>query len=280
MKKCISKENRKLLALDIDGTLVTSDKIISPATKAAIIRIMEEGHIVMLASGRPQAGLRQCAQALELEKYGGYLLSYNGAKISSCKEKKDLFNLYLPTDIPGKLYDFAKKNGLGLLIYEETRVTSAFPPDSFVEQASIRNQLPIWVAGPEQFPSYVNFPVNKCLLTAEPAAAQKAEQLLKEIYGDTLSIYRSEPFFLEVMPPNIDKGQSIDRVLDTLGVLWENTICCGDGLNDISMIRYAKTGVAIQNSCSDLKLYADYITRADNDHDGIVEVIQTFITGN
>ena len=97
-----------------------------------------------------------------------------------------------------------------------------------------------------------------------------------EKYGDIISVYRSEPFFIELMPKGIDKASSIDRMLSTVGMTRENTICCGDGFNDMTMIEYAGVGVAMANAQEKVKEKADYITDS-NDEDGIVKVIDKFI---
>ena len=74
----------KVLVLDIDGTLTNSKKEITEATKQGIWNILQHGHKVILASGRPTPGMRKCEEELELKKYGGYLLSFNGARIVEC----------------------------------------------------------------------------------------------------------------------------------------------------------------------------------------------------
>lgn len=91
-----------------------------------------------------------------------------------------------------------------------------------------------------------------------------------------MSVYRSEPFFIEIMPQNVDKASSLDRMLQTVGLTRENAICCGDGFNDISMIKYAGVGVAMGNAQEKVKEAADYIT-GSNDKDGLVEVMEKFI---
>ena len=92
------------------------------------------------------------------------------------------------------------------------------------------------------------------------------------------SVYRSEPFFIEIMPKNVDKASSLDKMLETVGMTRENAICCGDGFNDVSMIKYAGIGVAMGNAQPVVKEAADYIT-ATNDEDGLVQVIDRFILG-
>ena len=125
-------------------------------------------------------------------------------------------------------------------------------------------------------PDYVNFNVNKCLMTAEPEKALEVENKLNEMYGNELSIYRSEPFFVEIMPQNVDKAATLDVLVNMLGLNKENTICCGDGFNDLSMIKYAGIGVAMENAQEIVKESADYVTKS-NDDDGIVHVIEKFI---
>ena len=175
--------------------------------------------------------------------------------------------------IPG-LYRFAKDQGCGLVTYFGDRIISAFEPDEYVLLESRINGMEVKVV--ENFKEYVDFEINKCLLTATPERAEELEKLLSQKYGDIASVYRSEPFFIEIMPQNVDKASSLDRMLQTVGLTRENAICCGDGFNDISMIKYAGVGVAMGNAQEKVKEAADYIT-GSNDKDGLVEVMEKFI---
>lgn len=264
----------KVLVLDIDGTLTNSEKEITPATKQGIQLIMERGHKVILASGRPTPGMRRYEEELELKKYGGYLLSFNGGRIIDCRNGEVIYQRILPSATVPELYDFAKEKGCGLLTYEGNRIISAFAPDEYVELESRINGMEIKVV--DNFREYVDFDVNKCLLTAPVENAPNFEKQLQQKYHDSLSIYRSEPFFIEVMPQDVDKAASLDRMLEAVGLTKEDAICCGDGFNDISMIKYAGVGVAMGNAQPAVKEAADYIT-ATNDEDGLVQVIDNFI---
>ena len=146
--------------------------------------------------------------------------------------------------------------------------------DKYVELESKINGIPVEPV--ENFVDYVDFDVNKCLMTADPEYAPEYEKMLQEKYGNILSIYRSEPFFIEIMPQNVDKATSLDRMLSTVGLTRENTICCGDGFNDMTMIKYAGVGVAMENAQPVVKEAADFITKSNNE-DGIVTVIEKFI---
>ena len=104
--------DRKVLFLDLDGTLTNDDKKVTPKTLKALKQIMEEGHIVALASGRPTPGVAQVAKTLELDKYGGYVLSFNGGKVINWKTKEVIY----------ELVDYATENNIGLITYDDDSI--------------------------------------------------------------------------------------------------------------------------------------------------------------
>lgn len=272
--KRMDKKDTKILVLDIDGTLTNSNKEITPQTKRGIMNIMERGHKVVLASGRPAPGMRRYAEELELAKYGGYLLSFNGGRIINCRSGEIVFQKTLPPTVIEGLYRYAVKNDMGIVTYMGENIILGTRMDQYLELESTINGMP--VKKTDNFPAFKDYNLNKCLMTAPPEKAEKHVIRLQELYGDILSIYRSEPFFIEVMPKNVDKATSLDRMLSTVGLTRENTICCGDGFNDKTMIEYAGVGVAMANAQQPVREAADYIT-SSNDEDGIAEVIEKFI---
>ncbi len=265
---------KKMLVLDIDGTLTNSKKEISPRTLRNLINIQKHGHIVVLASGRPTPGMNEIAKQLELEKYGGYILSYNGARVINAKTGEVVYQKTLEYDMIEKLYEFAIKSDIGLVTYEKNGVITGTRVDEWMEFEARINGLSIKEL--QNFVDYVDFPVNKCLLTAKSDVAPKYEEELVNLYGNRASIYRSEPFFIEVMPKGIDKAASLDRLVSALGMKIENVIACGDGFNDMSMIKYAGIGVAMANAQKVVKEVADYITLS-NDEEGLLPVIEKYI---
>lgn len=267
---------QKILVLDIDGTLTNSKKEITPKTKAALLEVQKAGHIVMLASGRPTPGMLRYADELELATYGGYLLSYNGARIINCKTGEVICQQTLPRTIIPELYTFAKENGCGLISYDGDMVISGTGLDEYIELEARINGLPIKEV--DDFVAYLNYDVNKCLMTAPPEPAEKCMLALQKKFEGVLSVYRSEPFFIEVMPQNVDKAATLDTMLKIVGLNKEDTICCGDGYNDLTMISYAGIGVAMANGRDEVKAAADFVT-GSNDEDGLVEVIERFVLG-
>ena len=266
--------DKKVLVLDIDGTLTNSRKEITDSTRQAIWDAVMRGHKVMLASGRPTPGMRRYEEELQLARYGGYLLSFNGARIVECRTGEVIYQRSLSNSLVPGLYRYAKERHMGLITYLWDTVISAFEPDEYVQLEARINGLPIRVV--ENFPKFVDFDIQKCLLTAPGELAAVYEKELQEKYGPSASIYRSEPFFVEVMPQGVDKASSIEQMLPVMGVDREHVIWCGAGFNDISMIRYAGLGRAIAHAQAALKEAADYIT-ASNAEDGIFQAIQEFM---
>lgn len=264
---------KKILVLDIDGTLTNSKKQITEATKQAIWDIMERGHLVALASGRPTPGMRRYEKELELDKRGGYLLSYNGARVVECTSGEVVHQDFLPLHVVPRLYEFAKERGAGLITYDGDIVISAFEPDEYIKIEAGINWLPI--RHQPDFVEYVDYDINKCLITAPGEQAYGYEKELQERFGDIISIYRSEPFFIEIMPKGVDKAVSLSKVLPSMGLDAAQAVCCGDGYNDISMIKYAGVGVAMGNAQPAVKEAADYIAPT-NDEDGLIDVISKF----
>ncbi|MBE5959461.1 MAG: HAD family phosphatase [Lachnospiraceae bacterium] len=264
--------DKKMLVLDIDGTLTNSKKEITENTKKAINDIQKDGHIIVIASGRPTAGIVKLADELDLDKFGGYVLSYNGARITNWKTKKVIYQNILDNDMIGDLYSYAKKNDLGLVTYEDNNVVTGTRHDEYIELEARINGIPI--KDVDNFVEFVDFDVNKCLFTAPLDTAKEHEETIAAKFKGA-SVYRSEPFFIEVMPQGVDKAASLDKLVNILGMNQKDTICCGDGFNDLSMIKYAGVGVAMENAQEQVKKEADFITKS-NDDDGIVHVINTF----
>lgn len=267
----------KALVLDIDGTLTNSRKEISSATKAKICEALDKGHICVLASGRPALGMRKFEQELELSRYGGYLLSHNGARVASCRTGEVIYQKPVPLAVVPVLYGFAAENGCGLATHLEDTVISAFEPDEYVAWEAHINGMP--VRHVEDFPDFVDFDIYKCFMTAQSDRAAVLEGKLRELCGDEVGVYRSEPYFIEIVPKGVDKGDSLRRLMEHIGISREDVVCCGDGFNDISMMRYAGVGVAMGNAQQAVKEAADYVA-ASNDEDGLVQVIDRFLLSN
>lgn len=268
---------KKVLILDIDGTLTNSKKEITPKTMEALLRAEEQGVKIIIASGRPAPGIQWIADALKLSEYGGYVLCFNGARVVDMKRGKVVYQQIFPNEYIASLYDYAIAHDMGMVTYEGDTVITGTRFDSYMELEANLNHMELRKVDP--FKSYVNFDVNKCLLTAEVDVAPKLEQELASMFEGKLSIYRSEPFFIEAMTLGVDKAASLAHLFKIIGVDKEDAVACGDGFNDMSMIQYAGVGVAMANAQEAVKEVADVVTKKTNDEDGLLEVIETYFLG-
>ena len=260
-----------VLALDLDGTLTDSKKRISERTKESIDKFIAAGGTVALASGRPTFGVMPVAKILELDKKGGYILSYNGGCFLDCKNNKQLFMKELTHEYLPILEKQAKEFGINLMTYNGDKAY-ALDIDEQYYMIEININHFIRVKADPLTPQ-ITFPIIKCLMTADGDYLAKVEREMKKYWEGKLNIVRSEPYFLEVTEVGIDKASTITNMVKKLGKSVDNLICCGDGFNDLSMIRAAGIGVAMANAQEKVRAAADYITKS-NDEDGIVDVVE------
>ena len=260
-----------VLALDLDGTLTDSKKRISERTKESIDKFIAAGGTVALASGRPTFGVMPVAKILELDKKGGYILSYNGGCFLDCKNNKQLFMKELTHEYLPILEKQAKEFGINLMTYNGDKAY-ALDIDEQYYMIEININHFIRVKADPLTPK-ITFPIIKCLMTADGDYLAKVEKEMKKYWEGKLNIVRSEPYFLEVTEVGIDKASTITNMVKKLGKSVDNLICCGDGFNDMSMIRAAGIGVAMANAQEKVRAAADYITKS-NDEDGIVDVVE------
>ena len=264
----------RVLVLDLDGTLTNSKKEVTPRTLEALLEVQKRGVKIVLASGRPTYGVAPVADELGLDKYGGYILSYNGGEIVNWQTKEILYeNILDPVLIP-YLYWCAKKNNFAIVTYHNEFVLTESPEDEYVLKEALLNVMKIKPV--EHFLSAITFPITKCLIVGEPSRLIVLEKEMFDQLKGRMGVYRSEPYFLELVPKGIDKAASLQILLHEIGSSADEMIACGDGFNDISMIKLAGLGVAMANAQLEVQKNADFIT-VSNDEDGIAQVVEKFL---
>ena len=274
----MAQSNIKVLALDLDGTLTNDRKEITPRTRAALDAALARGVTVVLASGRPIAGVTPVARALELGQPGraGAILAYNGGAIVDCGPgHRVLWQQVLPAPMVPALCRFAAEQNVAIVAYNAGGVVSERPGDPWAQREGFTNKLPMIEVA--DLAAYVNYPVNKMLITLDPVRLPHVLRAGAERFAGQIDLYPSSPFFIEAVPLGVAKDKSLAALLDRMGFTRENLMACGDGMNDRSMLRYAGVGVAMANAEGPVKAEADYITDADNNHDGVAEAIERFI---
>ena len=251
--------------------------VVYPRTKAALQAAADRGVRIVLASGRPTVGIEPLAKELELDRRGGCILSYNGGKIIDCKTGETLVQHEFPPELIDPVCTFARYWNVMPLTYDAKGIVTEDAANPYVGEEARINKIPARQV--ENLPAEIQWPINKLLLVGDPVDMPHVEELMQQKFAGKLSIYRSAPFFIETMPLGVEKSASLALLLKNMGLGPENLMACGDGWNDLPMIRHAGMGVAMGNAVPEVKQAAQYVT-ADNEHDGVGLAVEKFILVN
>lgn len=264
------------MAIDVDGTLVNDSGELTELTRVALLRAQEEfGIRLIIASGRPLAGLRGIAQELQLERYSGYLMPFNGGEVYNCRLANPIAQASLGSETIASLYDLAQEHGLNILTYtSEDEIISECIDDPYL-------QLEVGITGmkPRQVVDFVAANPSsrpKCLIVGPSERIEALEPIAQERLAGRVNVFRSHPSFLELVPWGVHKASSISQLVDRLGYTAEELIAVGDSFNDLEMIQYAGLGVAVANAKEAIKSCAEYVTLSNNE-DGIAHLLNKYI---
>lgn len=267
----------KVIIMDVDGTLTSNDKDVTPKTKEALLKAEEAGAILVLASGRPTSGLLDLAKELQMDKHHGLLVAYNGSTVIDCETMEVLFNQALSVEEGKAVLEHMKKfdrvrpmidKGEYMFVNNvyDNWITWKGKPFDVIQYESRGGKFKLCEI--DDLAEFVDFELNKILTTADPEYLQEHHQEMMEPFKDTLSCMFTGDFYFEFTAQGIDKAKALDTVLIPMGYKKEEMIAFGDGHNDASMVKYAGIGVAMENAVQALKDIADEVTLS-NDEDGI-----------
>ncbi|MBC1969947.1 Cof-type HAD-IIB family hydrolase [Listeria marthii] len=272
------------IILDIDGTLLNDDKKISTETKKALITAQQNGVKLILASGRPTTGMHLYAEQLEMEKYHGLLVSYNGAKVVDCQTKEELFNQALTVAEGKAVLEHMKNFEVKVMIDKDdymyvNDVFDCYVPYKGEEINIIQYESRggnFKLCEKDDLAAFLDYRISKILTAGDPSYMQGNYQAMMAPFKDSLNCVFTADFYFEFTAQGIDKAKALDTVLTPMGISPENIIAFGDGHNDITMVEYAGTGIAMSNAVPELKAAASSITLSNNE-DGIAHVLNSLI---
>ncbi len=263
----------EMIVLDLDDTLLLNNGKISKANKNTLKLAQEKGVKVVLASGRPTFAIKNIADELELEKYGGYILSYNGSRIVDYKTKEVLYEIDLTKEQVEKLYDLSIKYENFIHTYDGDYILTCHDnPYTYIESEITGMKIKMC----EDFKASLPEKCVKVIMLQSPNHLKEVEEMLKSQIKDKMTMSITKPYFLEFMNKEVDKSKSILRLCEKLNIDIKNVIAIGDSYNDISMVEVAGLGVAMENGVEEIKKIADYVTDT-NENDGVAKVIEKYI---
>jgi len=268
-----SPNSLKILALDLDDTLLRSDLSISYRTRNAIKQAVHMGVTVVLASGRIHAAMDHFSRLLGLHKKPGYLICNNGALILETHTGKIAHEAKLDRETLMAACDLADAEGFALQMYDNniTYVSRHNEYSSIDQKTTGLRQVVV-----ENFKDMAREGCYKLIIPGDPELLKYMEIIIRTYLGQNLTIFFSHPYFLELMPEDTDKGTALAKVASILNVKQGEVIAIGDSMNDEAMIRWAGIGVAMANGDERIKSMADLVTKHTNDEDGVAEVIEKY----
>ncbi|NLG05827.1 MAG: Cof-type HAD-IIB family hydrolase [Clostridia bacterium] len=274
--EAITARHSKILFTDLDGTLLTTDKKITSVTMDAIHDMILCGHKLVFSSGRPINSVLQVAKDYHFFGPGFYVSSYNGGLIYDCGAKKELLHAPIPMDAVRYLFDRAHEAGLHAHTYTATHVICEEETPELKHYLT-HIKMPYLIAD-DVTTLLEEEPMKIIIMSLDSRQRLEAFRAsLDDWAKDRLSSTFSSPMLLEYGSPAASKGKAIEFLSQHFSIPIDHTISAGDEENDLSMIKTAGVGVAMQNGIPMIKEAADYITLADNDHDAIAEIIHKFI---
>lgn len=264
----------KLFALDIDGTLTNDKKVITPKTRQALIDAQEQGARVLLASARPTHGLYGTAKELELQKYHGLLMAYNGGRIQDATDGHVYSEIHMDLEKTKDLLRFLETLPVTIMIEDGSEFYVTDPQGYKVEYETHNNDMPCNTV--DKLSDFLNFTPIKILLSVKPKIIYDVQDQIAARLDDDLTVVRTAPFYLEIFPKAINKGQGLRDICDVLNISPEEVAAFGDSENDIPMLREAGWGIAMANAEQAVKDVSDKITLSNNE-DGIAYAIENWL---
>ena len=269
----------KLIALDLDDTLLDDKAEISEENVRALRACAARGIYVVLCSGRLEAGIVPFVRRLHIagSEAGRYVIAINGCSIFDMYARRQIFMRKLSPSVLLRADEIAREAGL------ETQVYSSDTIYYGTLNPWIQMDIDLCKVKGARVDDYVAFLQNgspKMLVPCDPKTPEVLQELMRKMkaeFGDTAEIFTSKPFFLEILPPRCGKGQAIEWLCGHLGFGREQAMGFGDGMNDESMLRLCGFGVAMENADDYIKSVADYVTEFPNTQSGVGRFIEKHV---
>lgn len=265
----------KLVALDLDDTLLGKDLKVAKATREVLSEVMNRGVHVTLATGRMFRSSLPFARELHIN---GPLITYQGALVKHSGSGEVLYHRPVPLELALDVIRRVKKYGYHINIYVDDFLYVARDTEEGRRYAAL-SRIPLEVVGDlERFLTAKKQDPTKVLVVSQEHLLDELAAELKPVYGESLHITKSKPHFLEFSHPSATKGHALKAVAGYFGVSREEVMAVGDSYNDLEMIAWAGLGVVMGNAREEIKARADYVTLS-NEEDGVGHVLRKFVLG-
>jgi len=266
------KRDIKLIAIDVDGTLLNNKLEMSPRVEAALLAAIEQGVHVVLATGKTRNAVQAYIKKLDLNEAGIFV---QGLMVYDA-EGKTLHSQTLEPRIARQVITMAEDRGFQMLAYSGSRILVKAHNRFLEESVTKYQEMPPEAVGALQNILY-DTPVNKLIAVGDPHAIKGLRWQLKALVGGAAKLTQAAvPEHLEILPPSGSKGAALKVVCKHYKISPDIVLAIGDAENDIEMIQFAGLGVAMGNGAQIVKDAAK-VTVASNDEDGLAEAIEKYV---
>lgn len=271
------------IVLDLDGTLLNPNHDIEPKTKQALIKLQEKGFRVVLASGRPTPGMLRYAQELKMNEHHGLIISYNGACVTDCQTNEIIFEQTIPNDLAKSVLDHLESYDVIPMIVNGKLMHVNSVENGIIQLNNedlniVQHEAEICgfdLNEEKQLSNVLDFPLYKILVAGTPAYLTEVHKELDAPFVEKMNCVFSAPFYYEFTDKTVDKAKTLSKVAERLNLSSNNFMSFGDGMNDLTMIKYAGMGVAMGNAEPAVKEAADEVTRC-NYEEGIYHILNSY----
>ena len=260
----------KLIAADMDGTLLNDDSVMTERTKSAVKAAVEAGVLFVASSGRPLLALDNINSLFDKDLP---FIVFNGASVVMGKSKKILFSYSLQFDYVRQIYNFGLKLNVPVIMWINERLWVSRGCEKVREYQKISGAEINIISDINDFK---NDSVSKMLWIDTPDNIRRYQRDMDEHFNGRVNCQPSQPKFLEFVNAEASKGNALCEIGKIYGIDRSEMIAVGDSYNDLSMLEYAGFGIAMQNAPDDIKDVCKYVTLSNND-DGVAAVIDKFI---
>lgn len=260
----------KLIATDMDGTLLDSEKKITEATSQAVKLAAEKGAVFCLSTGRPLMAVTRFLEQLELATP---TITYNGAKIIDPRTGKTLYEQGIEEAAIIEIYELGKRLGATMCAWSQEELWVSEINEHVEQYRKISGAVPKVIADVSLL---AKRGVTKFIWCDEPEQISRFAKTVPDELSEGINCASSSTNLLEIYDGRVSKAAAMEFLGAYLGIEREQMIAIGDGCNDLPMLQYAGLGVAMANAAEDIKAQCGYVT-ASNDEDGVALVLHRFV---
>lgn len=265
----------KLIAIDLDGTLLNEQHQVSDRVRQSIQYAQDKGVQIVLASGRPYSGMAPILHDLGIYNDKNYVITNNGAMIRDITTGKAIHENVLSYDDYLKIETLSRELDVFMhVVSDQCLYTANRVIGRYTVYESYLSNIPLVYRPLSEMNEDVCY--SKCMFSDDPELLDAVEKRIPQEFYDQYEVFKSASFYLEFLRKNSTKGYALQKIANELNLAGSEIMCMGDHENDFSMFKVAETKIAMGNAIDLLKEHATFITDR-NDEDGVAIAIEKYI---